>query len=361
MKMSTDAANSVRTPRHEPLERSSFPALDPLDRLIRFRPQGRGARQREPRAPGVVTAAQDFSQAFSMIMPLSMSKPPCGVWPPTFCVVRVEPVAEGGNQRAALLVEHRLHLPDVGLALGLVGLGARVGEQLLELLVLPVRLVPGRIGRRRRPRASASPPAGRPSSSRRTAPFSQTLSKKPSAGSFFTSTLMPAFAALAWNSVAMIDRAVERRVRRLQHDLRIGDSRLLEMEGGLVRIVLALRQLAVEIGVGARDRVIVAERAVAAEQRLEHLLAVGGVIRAPCGCRDCRKGALSTCIARTVNQPPGARTTSILGVLESSATALWSTRLIASTWPEISALRRAEPSLITVTSAPSSQPRPSFQ
>ncbi len=90
---------------------------------------------------------------------------------------------------------------------------------------------------------------------------------------------MPAWAQLGLEQRAFVDGAVERRVGGLQQDLRIGDPRLLEMEGGFLGIVLALRQFAVEIGIGGRDRVIVAERPVAAEQRLQDLLAVGGVFQ----------------------------------------------------------------------------------
>ena len=63
-----------------------------------------------------------------------------------FFVVSVDPLSEDGNDRAAVLMQHLLHFPNVGLALGLLCLGARVGEQLIELLVVPVGLVPGGVG-----------------------------------------------------------------------------------------------------------------------------------------------------------------------------------------------------------------------
>src|SRR5208337_3110128 len=46
-------------------------------------------------------------------------------------VMRVEPVLEHRNDRAALIVKHGLHLPDVRPALVFVGLAASLGEQLL--------------------------------------------------------------------------------------------------------------------------------------------------------------------------------------------------------------------------------------
>src|ERR1041384_5543322 len=61
-------------------------------------------------------------------------------------VVPVEAGDEHRDADAALLVDHHLH---VGVHLGppgLVGLAARGHQQLVELLALPARLVPGRIG-----------------------------------------------------------------------------------------------------------------------------------------------------------------------------------------------------------------------
>ena len=50
---------------------------------IRRRPNRRAGPFGPARAPLSQVGRYDFSQALSRIMPLSMSKPPCGVWPPT--------------------------------------------------------------------------------------------------------------------------------------------------------------------------------------------------------------------------------------------------------------------------------------
>ena len=188
--------------------------------------------------------------------------------------VRVEPVLEHRDDRAALLVQHGLHLPDVWLTLGFVGLAASVGEQLLELLVVPVRFVPGRapgvgdrehLGRRR----AAAPVA------RDERPLEPDVVPEAVRGLLLQVDLDAGLAGARLKKRALVDGAVERRVGSLKQDLRIGEARLLEGGGGLVGIIFALGQFLVEIGIVRRDRVIVADRAVAAEQRLENLLAVG--------------------------------------------------------------------------------------
>ena len=203
-----------------------------------------------------------------------MSKPPCGVWPPTLSWWRVEPVLEDRNDRAALLVQHRLHFPDVGPALGFVRLAARVGEQLLELLVVPVRLVPGRarrVGDREHLRRRRAPaPVARDERALEPDVVPEAVGRL-----LLQVDLDAGLGRARLEQRALVDRAVERGVGRLQQDLRIGDARFLERGGGLVRIVLALRQLLVEVGIARRDRMIVADRAVSAEQRFQDLLAVG--------------------------------------------------------------------------------------
>ena len=78
-----------------PVEGRSFDIWTRLLLVLREH-AGRSAR----RVTSARSVAHDFSQAFSRSMPLSRSKPLCGVWPPML-VVRVQPVAEHRDQRAA--------------------------------------------------------------------------------------------------------------------------------------------------------------------------------------------------------------------------------------------------------------------
>src|SRR5262249_26294610 len=76
-----------------------------------------------------------------------------------------------------------------------------------------------------------------------------------------------------------VDGTGESRVGSRQRDLAAAETGLAEMELGLVRIVSALLELAVEERIALRDRMIVAERAVAIEQGLQHLLAVDAILQ----------------------------------------------------------------------------------
>src|SRR6266511_3745545 len=58
----------------------------------------------------------------------------------------VEDAHEHRQADAAVFVHHGLHLAVHLLAFGLVGLAARRDQELVELLVLPRALVPGRVG-----------------------------------------------------------------------------------------------------------------------------------------------------------------------------------------------------------------------
>src|SRR5882757_2480729 len=58
----------------------------------------------------------------------------------------IEDAHEHRQTDAAVLVHQGLHLAVHLLALGLVGLAARRDQKLVELLVLPRALVPGRVG-----------------------------------------------------------------------------------------------------------------------------------------------------------------------------------------------------------------------
>ena len=62
----------------------SGPKLVPRHRAIACRSPGAAAgRRRPPDRRASRARGYALIQAFSRIMPLSMSKPPCGVWPPT--------------------------------------------------------------------------------------------------------------------------------------------------------------------------------------------------------------------------------------------------------------------------------------
>ena len=119
--------------------------------------------------------------------------------------------------------QHRLHLPDIALALGLVGFGLARRPAACRTSdcsnAISFHGAPRLIGDRqhlRRGRAAA------PVARRRMAPFSQTLSKKPSAGSFFTLDLDAGLAGARLEQRRHVDRAVEGGVGCLQHDRRIG-------------------------------------------------------------------------------------------------------------------------------------------
>ena len=157
-------------------------------------------------------------------------------------------------------------------ALGLVGLLGRGVDQVAVLLVVPVRLVVGAAlpagTCRRRPAGcscgcSRSPgrTGRRGSRRRRTAVFLVTL----------TST--PACLACSANRFAAGRRDRADVVAGEQLDLEALLAGLAEQRLGLVDVLLALRQV---VGVGRVERgvQVVAERAVAAERLVDHLLAV---------------------------------------------------------------------------------------
>ena len=252
-----------------------------------------------------------------------MSKPPCGVWPPTLSLLRVEPVAERRDERAAVLVQHLLHFPDVGLRLASSVSARRRRAAWSNFGVLPVRLVPRRVRRRRRRRASASPRRGRPSSSSTNGALQPHVVPEPVGRLLLDLDLDAGLAAaLAWNSVAMSTAPLNAASEACST---IGGSAMpdfFKWNSALSGSYLRLRQFGVEVGIGPRNRVIVAERAVAAEQRLEDLLAIDGVFQreAEVGVVvgvACRSASPRSCASRRAR----ARA-SIFGVFDSSATAL---------------------------------------
>src|SRR5208337_1189677 len=246
-KMRTEAANSVRRPRANRLRTSfstatSFPPRQgsPARSAWPGWLPGGGIKGREGSRPRVPAGPKrSFDPGFLHDPAVVHVEAAVRRVATNLLAMPVEPVAEDGNERAAAFVEDRLHLPDMGLALGLVRLGARVGEQLLKLRVIPVRLVPGRAGlegdrehlRRRRPSAPVA-------ADERTL---QPHIVEETVGRLLLQVDLDAgLGGARLEQRALIDRSVERCVRDLQQDLRVGNARLLEVEVGLLRIVFAL-------------------------------------------------------------------------------------------------------------------------
>ena len=178
---------------------ASFPLRQHLGTRPKLREPARTAHhERQALAPCGRPRIRLLDPGLLQIRPLSMSKPLCGVWPPTLSLCASSQSRNTGIDRAALVVQHRLHFPDVAACAWPRPVSARARRPAASRTPGPSNGSRSTARRpcRRRP-ASASPPGGRPSSWSMKGPFSQTLSQKPSAGSFFTSILMPAFAALA--------------------------------------------------------------------------------------------------------------------------------------------------------------------
>ena len=187
---------------------------------------------------------------------------------------------EQRDDRAAVLVAEALHL-DIDLApLRGVELRAGLDQQLVELLVLPLRLVPvgtGRVDLREHPvlRRTSAPVAGDPGL------------HQPDVGPVAVVGLAHGIDRDAGGlgrldeKLGHVDRALEGGIGDMEVERETIHAGLLQMELRLLGIIGALRDLLRRgaIDVGRTDRVVVADFAVALDDLLEGFLAVDRVLQ----------------------------------------------------------------------------------
>ncbi len=189
--------------------------------------------------------------------------------------VAVDAGEEQRNADARFLVDHGLHVGIHLLAPGLVGLGARGHQQLVELGTLPARLVPRCVGleelREQRVRAGARVHVAEAHG------VGEPVVGPVAVGRHALDIQVQADALARLLQQQRDLGGIHRRGRGDHRDL-ARHARLLQVEPGLVQVEGALRQAREVEAVGRIDGLVVAQHRVVERDGLLHLLAVEQVL-----------------------------------------------------------------------------------
>ncbi|VTR70835.1 hypothetical protein DESC_860011 [Desulfosarcina cetonica] len=186
--------------------------------------------------------------------------------------------AEHGYHHAAVVAHDALHLPIHGTPFVLIQFGPRRHEQFVEARVIPEGIVPGGtlgVG------GGEHHVFGGPAAPEDRAPgfFHPHIAPVPIVGLADHIDGDTGLGGLLPVEHTGVHRTLEGRLGRVKLEGGAIQAGFLQMESGLVRIILPLGQVTGMIAVGHADGMIVAHPTVAAQDGLDHLLPVHGVFQ----------------------------------------------------------------------------------